>query len=201
MRTISTILAAAAAIAAFVVIAPVASASQPCSFANGPNAADHAAECTSCLNANSTRPDPMTFCGGHVQLYRPTCAQGVICGPPAAYIHTSAFRTGGPCQYAGDPSGRGGGANGQACQACINSLMPNPQAPNLCGAPQARGPACEQAGVCGNAYHTYPQPPCPPDCAPPGTFPTGRVPLPTPYTPPPPPDQGWPSGPNDTWLR
>jgi hypothetical protein len=184
MKTVSTILATAA-VALSVIVAPVASAAGPCAYVGTAEEGAHAQECTSCLNSHGNGPDSAMLCG-KPQFYRPTCAQGVVCG--------NAFRTAGPCQYAG--TAQGGGANGQACQACINSLMPNPQAPNLCGAPPPRGPACEQAGVCGNAYRTYPCPENAPitACVPPGTFPTpkapvaplpptGRLPNGDPYTP------------------
>jgi hypothetical protein len=163
MKTVSTILATAA-VALSVIVAPGASAAGPCAYVGTAEEGAHAQECTSCLNSHGNSPNSAMLCG-KPYFYRPTCAQGVVCG--------NAFRTEGPCQYAG--TAQGGGANGQACQACVNSLMPNPQAPNLCGAPPPRGPACEQAGVCGNAYRTAPA--CPPnapiaDCVPPGTFPT-----------------------------
>jgi hypothetical protein len=168
MKTVSTFLAAAA-VALSVVVAPVASAARPCSYVGTAEEGAHSAECTSCLNSNGNSPNSMMICGGKQQFYRPTCAQGVICG--------NAFRTGGPCQYAG--TAQGGGANMQACLACIHSLQPNPEAIDLCGAPPARGPACEQAGVCGNAYRTSPCPENAPiaACVPPGTFPTAKAPL------------------------
>lgn len=82
-----------------------------------------------------------------------------------------------PCSLAGAP-GHHDAAN-QACRDCMTANGNNLQASYICGVPTATGPACEQAGVCGNGYRTYPCPENAPitACAPPGTFPTPAVPV------------------------
>jgi hypothetical protein len=61
-----------------------------------------------------------------------------------------------PCFLAGAP-GHHDAAN-QACRDCMTANGNNLQASYICGVPTATGPACEQAGVCGNGYRMYPYP-------------------------------------------
>lgn len=119
----------------------------------------------------------------------------------AAPVASAAPCDGGPGHYA-------------SVQACSDCMIAQAKAgagaqsgPNCGLAPANTGPACNQAGVCGNGYRTYPNS-CPPNapieqCVQPGTFPTPKAPaVPVaPIAPAAPNSPGWPSGPNDTWLR
>ena len=82
-----------------------------------------------------------------------------------------------PCSLAGAP-GHHDAAN-KACTDCMTANGNNLQASSICGVPAEKGPPCEQAGVCGNAYRTYHCPENAPiaSCVPPGTFPTPAAPV------------------------